>query len=160
MISKSQVGIAEALTLCCAVTMSTVAATAQSSTASQTLADQVIACAAIDENGARLACYDEVVEPLLGLGADDAAPGSVDFVGRGHWDSDVFTVEHPFWIVWESHAKTLTIELHGPGGDLLALIGPQIGEGSGRSEEVFDPGDYRVGVRATDGEWRVRAVEE
>jgi len=158
MVSESQVAMSGAFALCI-VTMSS-AAVAQSSTADRTLADQVIACAAIDANDARLACYDKLAEPLLGLGAGEESQASADFVGRGHWDSDVFTVNHPFRIVWESRAKTLTIELHGPGGDLLALIGPQIGEGSGRSDKIFDPGDYRVGVRATDGEWRVSAVEE
>jgi hypothetical protein len=146
----------------CITTMAAGGALAQSAPSGQeTLADAVIACTGIDDDGERLACYDAVVEPLLGLAENEDQNGEkVAFVGTGHWDSETFTMDKPFRLAWQSKASSLTIELNSPGGELLSLIGPQIGEGSGRTDDVYEPGDYQLGIRASDGEWRVQAVEE
>ena len=121
------------------------------------LADRVVACTGIVDDAERLSCFDEVAGPLVNLVEDDSDERV--FVGEGHWDSDQFPVERPFRLAWQSEATSLTIEVRGAGGDLLALIGPQIGEGAGRSE-LFRPGDYLLGIRASDGAWRVQVVEE
>jgi hypothetical protein len=125
----------------------------------QTVAERVVGCTAIEKGADRLVCYDEIALPLLGLREDGEEDSLASFVGEGHWDSDTLSVDKPFRIAWQSEATSLTIELL-RSGSLLAIIGPQIGASAGRTDEVYDLGEYSVRVRASDGNWRVQLVAE
>lgn len=124
-----------------------------------TLADELMNCAGMPGEGERLECYDTVAQPLLGLegseqGVSDEAQHS--FTGKGDWDSQQLELEGPWRVTWQNQGSLLTIELWDAAGELLNVVGNQIGRGGGRSE-ILDPGSYRLAVRGTGG-WRVQAV--
>ncbi|MGD1878614.1 MAG: hypothetical protein ACFB13_14090 [Kiloniellaceae bacterium] len=139
------------------------AARAQSLSADDTteLADEIIGCAGLTAEAERLKCFDRVAAPLMGLG-DSPQSGTADalqsFTGKGDWDSDVVEFERPWRLVWQSQGSLLTVELHSAQGELVDVIGNQIGKGGGRSE-VLEPGSYRLAVRGLGG-WRVQAVSD
>jgi hypothetical protein len=138
-------------------------AAAQSAAADDTtkLADQIIDCAGLSQNDERLRCYDELAEPLVGIEeptADGVGQALHSFTGKDDWDSEVLEVDKPWRLVWQNQGSLLTVELRNDQGELLDVIGNQIGKGGGRSESL-DPGSYTLAVRGLGG-WRVQVVSE
>lgn len=123
------------------------------------LADQIVKCAGLTDNRPRLECYDELAQPLLGLEeGGEGAKALHTFTGRDDWDSEAFEISQPWRAVWQNQGSLLTVELRGEQGEMLDVIGNQIGRGGGRSE-VVEPGVYRLAVRGLGG-WRVQVVRE
>ncbi|HEY9538574.1 MAG TPA: hypothetical protein VIS03_13370 [Kiloniellaceae bacterium] len=123
------------------------------------LADQLIACAGLPGSEDRLKCYDRLAQPLLGLETEDSAPTAAhSFTGRDDWDSQPFEMTKAWRLVWQNQGSLLTVELRAEQGEMLDVIGNQIGQGGGRSE-VQEPGVYRLAVRGLGG-WRVQVVPE
>lgn len=123
------------------------------------LADQLISCAGLPGEQERLECYDTLAQPLLGLEEGGAAATALhSFTGRDDWDSEPFEVTQPWRVTWQNEGSLLTVELRGEQGEMLDVIGNQIGRGGGRSE-VQEPGVYRLAVRGLGG-WRVQVVDE
>lgn len=138
-------------------------AAAQSGASDDTtkLADQIIDCAGLDESTERLRCYDELAAPLVGIEeptADGAGETLHRFTGKDDWDSEVLEVEKPWRLVWQNQGSLLTVELRSEQGELLDVIGNQIGKGGGRSERLA-PGSYTLAVRGLGG-WRVQVVSD
>jgi len=123
------------------------------------LADQIVYCAGLPSETERLECYDQLAQPLLGLEKEGGAPKAAhSFTGRDDWDSPPFEITQPWRIVWQNEGSLLTVELRGEQGEMLDVIGNQIGRGGGRSE-VQEPGAYRLAVRGLGG-WRIQVVPE
>ena len=125
------------------------------------LADEIIGCAALESNDARLECYDELAQPLLGIddpGGKGEGAALHSFTGKDDWDSEVLEIEGPWRVVWQNQGSLLTVELRSSQHEMLDVIGNQIGRGGGRSE-ILEPGSYRLAVRALGG-WRVQVVSE
>src|SRR3546814_267050 len=80
------------------------------------------------------------------------------FTGRDDWDSQPFEMTKAWRLVWQNQGSLLTVELRAEQGEMLDVIGNQIGQGGGRSE-VQEPGVYRLAVRGLGG-WRVQVVPE
>lgn len=153
------------LAACLLLTMTVLSAraAAQSAAADDTtkLADQIIDCAGLSENAERLRCFDELAEPLVGIDeplSDGAGQALHSFTGKDDWDSEVLEVDKPWRLVWQNQGSLLTVELRSEQGELLDVIGNQIGKGGGRSESL-DPGSYTLAVRGLGG-WRVQVVSE
>ena len=123
------------------------------------LGNDLISCAAIENDQARLACYDDLAQPLAGLEKDNAK-GEVEvlqsFAGEDDWDSEVFEIEKPWRVTWQTKANILTIELYGPDGELIDVIGNQIGAGGGTSG-TLEPGRYYLGARGV-GSWQIKVL--
>src|SRR3546814_12997605 len=74
------------------------------------LAEEILSCSALKNETARLACYDALAQPLLGL----AKPGQADsgallnFTGTDEWDSEVVEKKKPWRLVWPTQASPLT----------------------------------------------------
>lgn len=137
------------------------AAAAQTGNSEDTtkLADQLLYCAGLPGEQERLRCYDTLAQPLLGLDeGGGAAAARHSFTGRDDWDSEPFEVTQPWRVTWQNEGSLLTVELRGEQGEMLDVIGNQIGRGGGRSE-VQEPGVYRLAVRGLGG-WRVQVVDE
>lgn len=124
------------------------------------LADQLVYCAGLTGEQERLRCYDTLARPLLGLkeGGETTAAARHSFTGRDDWDSEPFEVMQPWRVTWQNEGSLLTVELRTEQGEMLDVIGNQIGRGGGRSE-VQPPGVYRLAVRGLGG-WRVQVVDE
>ncbi|MEO3429662.1 hypothetical protein AAFN88_12430 [Pelagibius sp. CAU 1746] len=126
------------------------------------LAEELIDCGGLDDEAKRLACYDGVAAPLVGLErasrSSDAPSALHKFTGKDNWDSDILDVGGPWRLVWQSQGSLLTVELYTPQGELVDVVGNQIGEGGGRSQ-VLGPGSYRLAVRGLGG-WRLQVVGE
>jgi len=138
-------------------------AAAQSVAADDTtkLADQIIDCAVLTGDTERLSCFDELAAPLVGIEEPDVeGTGKAlhSFTGKDDWDSDVLEVATPWRLVWQNQGSLLTLELHSDQGELLDVVGNQIGKGGGRSESL-KPGRYRLAVRGLGG-WRVQLVSD
>ncbi len=139
-------------------------AQAQSQAADDTtkLAEEIIDCAGLDDATARLRCYDKLAAPLVGLeeAPDEAGAAKAlhRFTGKDDWDSDVLDLEQPWRLVWQNQGSLLTVELQSAQGELVDVVGNQIGEGGGRSA-VLDPGSYKLAVRGL-GAWRLQVVSE
>ncbi len=123
------------------------------------LGDDLITCASMEDDGERLICYDKLAQPLAGL--DAAEPGGAaaaleSFTGEDDWDSEVFEVSQPWRITWQTQASILTIELHGSEGELIDVIGNQIGAGGGASG-TLEPGRYSLAARGV-GSWRIKVL--
>ncbi len=152
-----------AVCLLVAMTMLSGRAAAQAAADDDTtrLADQIIDCAGLSENGERLQCYDKLAAPLIGI-EEPTAPGGGralhSFTGKDDWDSEVLEVDKPWRLVWQNQGSLLTVELRSEQNELLDVIGNQIGKGGGRSESLA-PGSYRLAVRGL-GAWRVQVVSE
>lgn len=116
----------------------------------------IVACAAIVDDGERLACYDAVV--AAATAAAESSPTLFAVEGRGNGDSATFRAPGRWYVEWRSEGSIVTMELHTTGGAFQAVIGTQIGSGSGRSAS-FAPGEYRLAVRG-DGAWELRAYLE
>src|SRR3546814_8908577 len=83
---------------------------------------------------------------------------SSDLTGRDDWDSQPFEMTKAWRLVWQNQGSLLTVELRAEQGEMLDVIGNQIGQGGGRSE-VQEPGVYRLAVRGLGG-WRVQVVPD
>lgn len=152
-----------AVCLLLAVSIFSGRAAAQSAAVDDTtkLADQIIDCAGLSERGERLQCFDEIAAPLVGIEeptTDGAGEALHSFTGKDDWDSQVLEVDKPWRLVWQNQGSLLTVELRSEQGELLDVIGNQIGKGGGRSESL-DPGSYTLAVRGLGG-WRVQVVSE
>jgi hypothetical protein len=125
------------------------------------LAEEILSCSALQDEAARLECYDTLAQPLLGLEqateqGDAAALQS--FTGTDDWDSEVLEIPRPWRLVWQNRGSLLTVELWTPQEEMLDVIGNQIGQGGGRSD-VLEPGSYRLAVRGLGG-WNIKVVGE
>lgn len=123
---------------------------------SSPLAREMMSCLPIEDDAARLACFDAVAAPLAQAEADAEESAVKVLQGEGDWDSEVFTMEDPWHIAWSSEGSLLTIELHDGNGQLDDVVGNQIGGGEGTSPGL-DPGTWRLAIRAV-GAWQVRVV--
>lgn len=123
------------------------------------LADQLVSCAGLPNEQDRLECYDRLAQPLMGLQAHGSAPEAEhSFTGRDDWDSQPIEMTTAWRLVWQNEGSLLTVELRTEQGEMLDVIGNQIGPGGGRSE-VQEPGVYSLAVRGLGG-WRVQVVPE
>ncbi|GAB4391925.1 MAG: hypothetical protein Tsb0032_05600 [Kiloniellaceae bacterium] len=126
------------------------------------LAEEIIDCAGLEAAEARLDCYDRLAAPLLGLEetpeAESAGAALHRFTGKEDWDSEVLDLTGPWRLVWQNQGSLLTVELHTAEGELVDVVGNQIGAGGGRSA-VLDPGSYRLAVRGL-GAWRLQVIED
>ena len=100
-----------------------------------------------------------LAQPLAGLEKDNAR-GETEilksFAGEDDWDSEVFEVDKPWRITWQTKANILTIELYGAEGELVDVIGNQIGAGGGTSGKL-EPGRYYIGARGV-GSWQIKVL--
>lgn len=123
------------------------------------LGNDLISCASIEEDQARLTCYDDLAQPLAGLEKDNAK-GETEvlqsFAGEDDWDSEVFEMAKPWRVTWQAKASILTIELYGAEGELIDVIGNQIGAGGGTSGKL-EPGRYYLGARGV-GSWQIKVL--
>lgn len=131
-------------------------AVAQEREAMERLAAKVAACSMIQDPTERLQCYDAAAERE----SDPVVPEGViiELAGEDDFDSDTFVVERPWHLRWNSAGSIFTAELHTMAGELIGIIGNQIGAGDGRSDPQ-PPGQYRLALRAI-GEWQVWVMEE
>ena len=122
------------------------------------LADELVACAAIRDEGERLACYDGLAQPLARLDAEAVDEDEIlhTFSGKDDGDSGTVDIGQPWRAVWQSDVSILTIELREPDDNLIGTIGFQIGKGGGRSD-VQEPGVYKLAMRGN-GTWQVNIV--
>lgn len=121
------------------------------------LAAEIAACRMVQDPTERLRCYDAAA----GAADDESvvAEGVVlQLAGEDDFDSDNFVSESPWHLRWNSRGSIFTVELQDIAGELIAIIGNQIGAGENRSE-VQPPGEYRVAVRAI-GSWQLWVMEE
>ena len=147
--------------VCAALAASGAAAQTGSSDDTTRLAEEIIDCSGLSDDAARLSCYDELAQPLLGLEPADGSGGVAalhSFTGKDDWDSQVLDFSAPWRVVWQGQGSLLTVELHTSQGELVRVVGNQIGEGGGRSE-VLQPGSYRLAVRGLGG-WRLQVIDE
>jgi len=120
----------------------------------------ILACATLVDDEERLACYDVAVAASVAATAAAAESGPTLLVveGRDNGDSATFRAPGRWYVEWRSEGSIVTMELHTTGGAFQAVVGTQIGSGSGRSAS-FPPGEYRLAVRG-DGAWELRAYLE
>jgi len=125
------------------------------------LADEIITCAGLSDSAARLDCFDTVAKPLVGLEVTGDASGGTAlqrFIGKDDWDSDVVEITTPWRLVWQNQGSLLTVELRTAQGEMVDVIGNQIGQGGGRSTPI-EPGSYRLAVRGLGG-WRLQLISD
>ena len=120
------------------------------------LARELSSCIAIEDDAARLACFDAVAEPLAQAQHETEEAVSKVLQGEGDWDSEVFTMDGPWYIAWTLEGSILTVELHDHDDQLSNVVGNQIGAGEGTSP-ALDPGDWLLAIRAV-GAWQVQIV--
>ncbi|WP_022727137.1 hypothetical protein [Fodinicurvata sediminis] len=126
------------------------------------LADEIesklTACRMIEDPTERLQCYDKIVEGESESGnivtTDEET--IINIAGEDDFDSQVFTAEEEWHLRWTSQGSIMTIELRDFTGELIGIVGNQIGRGEGRSE-TLDPGEYMLAVRSI-GEWEIFAI--
>src|SRR3546814_14482745 len=76
------------------------------------LAEEILSCSALKNETARLACYDALAQPLLGLekpGQEDSG-ALLNFTGTDAWDSDDVEINKPWRLVWQNQGSLLTGE--------------------------------------------------
>src|SRR3546814_11194545 len=118
-----------------------------------------MACAGWPGSEDRLKCYDRLAQPLLGLETEYSAPTAAhSFTGRDDWDSQPFEMTKAWRLVWQNQGSLLTVELRAEQGEMLDVIGHQIGQGGGRSA-VKESGVSSIAVRGQVG-WRWAVVHE
>jgi hypothetical protein len=134
-------------------------AAAQTPAQSPGISEELLACAAIDDDVSRVACFDRTLAPLLGDaegGTEDAAHA---FAGNADWTSNIVEMAGPWHIAWRSTATLLSIEIRTGENVFVSVAGTQIGAGEGRSD-TLDAGNYRISVTAIGGDWRLFLVED
>ena len=121
--------------------------------------ERLFRCVDVSEDALRVQCYDAVVQPL----ADTRVPPEFEqdhtvyaFAGRDDYDTQAFTIEKQWRARWIFEGSILTIELRLPNGELVDIVGNQIGAGHGNTD-LLAPGSYQLAVRAI-GKWQL-AVE-
>lgn len=121
------------------------------------LAAGLATCRMTEDPTERLRCYDALAgaEAKAGV-AEEAAV--LALAGADDFDSEGFVVEEPWHLRWDSGGSILTVELREAGGELIDIIGNQIGRGEGRST-AQRPGSYSLAVRAI-GDWRLWVMGE
>lgn len=128
--------------------------------AAQELESELTACHMIDDPTERLKCYDKIVE-----GESESESGDIvatdeetiiNIAGEDDFDSKNFTTEETWHLRWNHKGSIMTIELRDFAGELIGIVGNQIGKGEGRSESL-SPGEYMLSVRAI-GEWEIYAI--
>ncbi|MFC4351263.1 hypothetical protein ACFOW6_06875 [Fodinicurvata halophila] len=126
--------------------------------AAQELESELTACRMIEDATERLQCYDKIVTGEAESGDIIAADEEtiINIAGEDDFDSKVFTAEEEWHLRWTSQGSIMTIELRDFAGELIGIVGNQIGAGEGRSE-TLDPGEYMLAVRAI-GEWEIFAI--
>lgn len=120
---------------------------------------QLLRCVDLSEEALRLQCYDAVMEPLADARVDAGFEEEHTlhaFSGRDDHDTETLTMEQPWWARWVFDGSILTIELRLTNGELVNIVGNQIGAGHGNTA-VLEPGAYQLAVRAI-GKWQI-AVE-
>ena len=124
-----------------------------------TLAAEIAACRMLEDPTERLRCYDEAAEAEAEEGEVVVEEGRavLELAGSGDFDSDSFTTEAPWHLRWVSEGSIMTVELRDFTGEMITILGNQIGRGEGRSE-VSAPGDYILAVRAL-GDWQLWVIE-
>ena len=129
---------------------------AQEQKALERLAAEVAACSMIQDPTERLRCYDTAIDRET----DSVVPEGVvlELVGRDDFDTDSFAVDRPWHLRWDSAGSIFTVELHTMSGELIGIIGNQIGAGNDRSAPQ-PPGEYQLAVRAI-GDWQIWVMEE
>lgn len=131
-------------------------AAAQEQEAVERLAAEIAACSMLQDPTERLRCYDEAA----GRESDTVVPEGVilELAGSDDFDSDSFVVEQPWHLRWGTEGSIFTAELHNIAGELIGIIGNQIGAGNDRSG-AQPPGEYRLSVRAI-GKWQIWVMED
>lgn len=121
--------------------------------------ERLIRCAEQSEEALRLQCYDAVVQPLADARVDagfEREHTLFAFSGRDDHDTKTLTFEQPWRARWVFDGSILTVELRLPNGELVNIVGNQIGAGHGTTD-VLEPGAFQLAVRAI-GKWQI-AVE-
>ncbi len=123
------------------------------------LANKLLDCAGIEDDAERLGCFDAVTAPLAGIADEEAEEQAVQvFRGEDDWDSETLQIDQPWRVTWTAKGNILTLELRDQNGELVSVIGNQIGRGGG-STDILDPGVWRLAVRSI-GAWELRVIEE
>ena len=108
------------------------------------LAADLQACAGLEADAPRLACFDRVA----------AVPrGGAAFEGFGNGETEVFETTGPASLVYASDDAVLVIYLMTEAGELIHNL--HIGGAGEARHPLTAPGRYRLQVDATGG-WRVR----
>lgn len=121
--------------------------------------ERLFRCVDMAEEALRLQCYDAIVEPLADARVDSDFQEDhtlYAFSGRDDHDTETLTIEQPWRARWVFEGSIFTIELRLPNGELVNIVGNQIGAGHGNTD-VLQPGAYQLAVRAI-GKWQI-AVE-
>lgn len=127
--------------------------------AAQELESKLTACRMIEDATERLQCYDKIVAGEAESGNIVATDDEtiINIAGENDFDSEVFTAEEDWHLRWTTEGSIMTIELRDFTGELIGIVGNQIGAGEGRSE-TLEPGEYMLAVRAI-GEWEIHAIK-
>lgn len=128
--------------------------------AQERLQGELAACRMLEDPTERLRCYDALAGSEAEAGEVAAEEGAMllELAGEDDFDSEAFVPEGDWHLRWESEGSILTVELRDATGELVAIIGNQIGRGEDRSPEQ-PPGEYSLAVRAI-GAWRLWVIEE
>lgn len=121
--------------------------------------ERLFRCVDIPDDTLRVQCYDALVRPLADARVDSEFQNEITlyaFSGRDDHDTETLTIEHPWRARWVFEGSILTIELRQPNGELVNIVGNQIGAGHGNTE-LLDPGTYQLAIRGL-GKWQI-AVE-
>jgi len=124
-----------------------------------TTLERLFRCVDVAEESLRVQCYDAVVQPLAEARVDPEFEQDHTFYafsGRDDHDTETLTIEQPWRARWVFEGSILTIELRLANGELVNIVGNQIGAGHGETD-LLEPGAFRLAVRAI-GKWQI-AVE-
>src|SRR3546814_16571414 len=80
------------------------------------LAAEILSCLALKNETARLACYDALAQPLLGLETLGQADSGalLNFTGTAGWDYVVLQINTPWRLVWQTQRSLHTGTLGTP----------------------------------------------
>lgn len=126
--------------------------------APERLAGEIAACRMVEDPTERLRCYDAAADADAEAGVVDDGRVVLELAGEDDFDSDSFVSPSPWHLRWETEGSIFTVELRDMAGELIGIIGNQIGRGEDRSP-VQAPGEYMLAVRAI-GAWQLWVMEE